>query len=78
MNLDITQADQSEVESKKNWTPLILVVIIAAIFISNYSVSFHDQRQEANRYLVCFTKNNIQGWDGKCFPIWLQISDYWN
>jgi hypothetical protein len=78
MNLDITQADQSEVESKKNWTPLILVVIIAAIFISNYSVSLHDQSQESNRYLVCFTKNNTDRWEGKCFPIWLHISDYWN
>ena len=40
MNLDLTQADQSEIESKKNWTPEKQVWIIFAIWVTLNTVAY--------------------------------------
>lgn len=40
MNLDLTQADLSEVESKKNWTPEKQVWIIFAIWVTLNTVAY--------------------------------------
>lgn len=52
---------------------LVFVIVILGL---NYSIYFHDQRQEARRYLICVTKNNTDRWEGRCFPIWLDFSSY--
>ena len=40
MNLDLTQADLSEVESKKNWTPEKQVWIIFTIWVTLNTVAY--------------------------------------
>lgn len=40
MNLDLTQADQSEVESKKNWTPENQIWIIFTIWATLNTVAY--------------------------------------